>query len=68
MIEQNIDLFASDEFDYVDPEAPKCFPMFDEMIETEYQCPACKYQWSGQPKPIVSDVMLDELSAEDMLP
>jgi rubrerythrin len=32
------------------------FPLIDEDIETEYRCPACGYEWSGQPKPTGADV------------
>lgn len=44
----------------VDPEAPAAFPLFDETIETEYQCPACGYQWSGQPKVSEDTSLIDE--------
>ena len=35
----------------VDGRAPESFKEYTENIETEYQCPKCKYEWSGQPKP-----------------
>lgn len=37
--------------DASEPEAPpEEFKKFDESIETKYQCPQCKYEWSGKPK------------------
>jgi hypothetical protein len=30
--------------------APTEFASYDENIETQYQCPKCKYEWSGKPK------------------
>jgi ParB-like chromosome segregation protein Spo0J len=32
-------------------EAPEAFPALDEDLETQYQCPKCRYEWSGKPKP-----------------
>jgi ParB-like chromosome segregation protein Spo0J len=32
------------------PEAPDDFPSFDDDIPTDYECPKCKYSWSGRPK------------------
>ena len=32
------------------PEAPQDFPSVGEDLKTDYQCPSCKYQWSGKPK------------------
>jgi len=32
------------------PDAPEEFAAYDENLETEYCCPKCKYEWSGQPK------------------
>ena len=31
-------------------EAPEDFLEYDEDLETEYHCPKCGYEWSGQPK------------------
>lgn len=31
-------------------EAPEEFAEVDEEIETEYRCPSCGYEWSGEPK------------------
>ena len=31
--------------------APGAFPAVDDDIETQYRCPACAYEWSGNPKP-----------------
>lgn len=31
-------------------DAPEDFAEYDDSIETEYCCPKCGYQWSGQPK------------------
>lgn len=31
-------------------EPPEAFKTFDENIKTDYQCPKCGYEWSGQPK------------------
>ena len=30
------------------PEAPESFPMVDDTIATEHQCPKCGYEWSGK--------------------
>jgi hypothetical protein len=30
-------------------EPPEDFPEYDEDLETEYCCPKCGYEWSGQP-------------------
>lgn len=27
------------------------FPSVDDDIETQYKCPSCEYEWSGQPRP-----------------
>lgn len=32
------------------PETPDEFRKFDETIETEHQCPRCRYRWSGSTK------------------
>ncbi len=32
------------------PEPPEDFKEYDEDTETEYCCPKCGYEWSGQPK------------------
>lgn len=32
------------------------FESVDEDIETDYRCPHCGYEWSGQPKPTGADV------------
>lgn len=29
---------------------PDDFASYDEDLETQYQCPKCKYEWSGKPK------------------
>jgi hypothetical protein len=29
---------------------PDEFPSYDDDLETHYQCPSCKYSWSGKPK------------------
>lgn len=34
----------------LDVEPPSDFSEFDESIETQYQCPKCKYEWSGAAK------------------
>ena len=34
----------------LDVEPPSDFSEFDEGIETQYQCPKCKYEWSGAAK------------------
>lgn len=31
------------------PDAPEDFPEYDDDIETQYCCPKCGYEWSGQP-------------------
>lgn len=31
-------------------EAPEEFPSVDDNLSTDYQCPKCGYEWSGQPK------------------
>ena len=28
------------------------FPAFDDDIPTQYRCPSCSYEWSGQPVPV----------------
>ncbi len=33
-----------------DDKAPDDFPEYDNDIDTEYKCPKCEYEWSGQPK------------------
>lgn len=33
------------------PEAPAAFGTVDETLETHYECPRCKYQWSGKMSP-----------------
>ncbi len=38
--------------------APDDFTAYDENIETEYGCPKCGYEWSGQPKPGASEAGL----------
>lgn len=30
-----------------DEEAPEEFPEVDETLQTDYECPKCKFQWSG---------------------
>ena len=38
-----------------EPDAPPDeFRSFDENIETEYECPHCKYRWSGKSQPASS--------------
>jgi rubrerythrin len=46
--------------DLMDPDAVRtirdaqddgAFPLVDLDIETAYRCPACGYEWSGNPKP-----------------
>lgn len=32
-------------------EAPSSFPAFGLDIDTQYRCPSCHYEWSGQPRP-----------------
>lgn len=34
---------------------PDAFDQYDKNIETHYQCPKCKYEWSGQPRPKESE-------------
>jgi ParB-like chromosome segregation protein Spo0J len=34
-----------------DAESPADFPAFDESIDTEHECPKCKYVWSGSSAP-----------------
>jgi ParB-like chromosome segregation protein Spo0J len=33
-----------------EPDAPEDFPEVGEGIETEFKCPRCGYEWSGQPR------------------
>lgn len=33
------------------PQPPGQFPTVGEDLPTEFCCPACRYQWSGKPKP-----------------
>lgn len=34
----------------IQPQAPEDFNVYDEDLETEFQCPKCSYQWSGKAK------------------
>lgn len=34
-----------------DPTPPDEFPAVDENIQTEHQCPSCRYRWSGSSAP-----------------
>jgi ParB-like chromosome segregation protein Spo0J len=31
-------------------DGPTDFPQFDDDIETQYRCPSCQYEWSGEPR------------------
>jgi hypothetical protein len=33
-----------------DTDPPEEFPTFDDTVKTDYCCPSCGYEWSGQPK------------------
>ena len=46
------DWFLPDELDAIigKIEPPDDFNSYDEDIETQYCCPKCGYEWSGQPK------------------
>jgi hypothetical protein len=33
-----------------EPDAPEDFPEVGEGIDTEFKCPRCGYEWSGQPR------------------
>jgi len=33
-----------------EPETPPQFPSYDDDISTDYCCPQCGYEWSGQQK------------------
>jgi len=45
-------LMAADEESELDePTPPESFKEVDESIETEHECPQCKYRWSGSTKP-----------------
>lgn len=35
-----------------EPEAPDEFPKVDDGIPTDYCCPRCGYEWSGNPAPV----------------
>ena len=40
------------ESDLLGPEAPETFPIIDpDSLPTDFCCPSCGYQWSGQPEP-----------------
>lgn len=43
--EQELDRLIPPEADYLED-----FPSYGDDIETEYCCPSCGYEWSGQPK------------------
>lgn len=34
----------------LNPSAPESFPVVDEAVETQHECPGCGYQWSGKTK------------------
>jgi len=37
------------------------FPRVDENLDTQYRCPCCSYEWSGNPKPpIGTDIEAEE--------
>lgn len=38
---EDIEAMKTDEF----------FPKVDDKIQTDFRCPACSYEWSGNPKP-----------------
>ena len=44
--------FAEDELQQIeDARSGDAFALVDMDIETQYCCPSCGYEWSGQPKP-----------------
>ena len=54
-------------FDFVvdlpakDPASPAEFPLVDERLEYDYECPMCHYRWSGQTKLQLEGSINDDL-------
>ena len=46
-------------------QADDVFPRVDENLETQYRCPACSYEWSGNPKPPIGVTIEDDGSNGD---
>ena len=62
----NMDNLAFDfveTLDVRDPESPREFPVYDESIECDLECPMCHYRWSGQPKLAFEKGLDDALQA-----
>ena len=51
-----------DEQDLREMKIDEKFPKVDESIPTDYRCPSCAYEWSGNPKPsIAADANVAEI-------